>query len=373
MASIISTSAIIMQPIILTIALVHIYGLLSQRVLSKRWRLLSLGMLFGVGAIASMSMPITIAEGLIFDLRNLLIGAAAGLLGPAAGVIALAVGLVTRTLIGGFGAMSGVYGMLLATGAGLLWHYMLSNRIGRPDLRFMCLGAMVSTHLLAAYVLPQPFQNFFLFEIGPFIILCNVLGAWTVGRLMMHENKRHKEVNDLRMAAETDPLTNLMNRRSLASAVEKMSNPEQGAKGRVMLCFDLDCFKAINDEYGHLAGDKVLREVSARVRTCLRPKDIFSRLGGDEFAVILPDISRDAAKIVAERCRAAINAAPVEFEDRSIPVSISMGASWTDAAIAFDEFLQTADEALYASKRQGRNRVSLHQSFNPSPHQSIAA
>jgi two-component system cell cycle response regulator len=161
--------------------------------------------------------------------------------------------------------------------------------------------------------------------------------------------------------AITDALTGLHNRRymetHLATLVEQAS-----ARGKplAVLLLDIDYFKAVNDNYGHDAGDDVLREFAIRVRKSIRGIDLACRHGGEEFVIVMPETDMVVATTVAERLRRRIASEPfaVEHGARSIKVTISIGIAVLDGADdSAANILKRADQALYRAKRDGRNRV----------------
>ena len=161
--------------------------------------------------------------------------------------------------------------------------------------------------------------------------------------------------------AVLDPLTALHNRRYLSSHLVTLFE-ESADRGRALsvLLIDVDHFKAINDTYGHDAGDDVLRELALRLRRNIRGIDLACRLGGEEFVVVLPDTRPDSAYLVGERLRQSIAAAPFVVGGRNRPVNVT--ASMGVAALEYDNdtpdlILKRADQALYCAKRDGRNRV----------------
>lgn len=161
-------------------------------------------------------------------------------------------------------------------------------------------------------------------------------------------------------AAVTDGLTGLYNRRYLDSHLKTLvSEAERQSKPLSALMVDIDFFKAVNDTYGHDAGDAVLREFSARVRSCVRGIDLVCRMGGEEFVVIMPDTDLTKAYFVGERVRRMI--ADKEFvveSDMSISITASVGiASLCRVDDSGEALLKRADQALYCAKRDGRNRV----------------
>ena len=131
-----------------------------------------------------------------------------------------------------------------------------------------------------------------------------------------------------------------------------------------VIMFDIDHFKKINDTYGHQAGDYVLRELSETVKSSIREADIFARYGGEEFVVCLPETTLEKAKVSAERIRQAVEKKSFVFEGKKIPVTVSLGlASFRQTPEETEEqFMKDADQALYASKEGGRNRVSVYHS-----------
>jgi diguanylate cyclase (GGDEF)-like protein len=123
---------------------------------------------------------------------------------------------------------------------------------------------------------------------------------------------------------------------------------------------DLDNFKAVNGELGHLGGDFTLRELAACVRTCVRKEELFARYGGEEFIVVLPETNIEGALIVAERIRALVEKHPFQYEGKSYPLTVSIGVAAIDGEsdqLSPADLIARADEKLFQAKRDGRNRV----------------
>ncbi|HHO59084.1 MAG TPA: GGDEF domain-containing protein, partial [Thiotrichales bacterium] len=128
-----------------------------------------------------------------------------------------------------------------------------------------------------------------------------------------------------------------------------------------MIMIDVDDFKKYNDEYGHLAGDRVLVAVAGAIRSPLRPNDLVARFGGEEFAVLLPETTVQNAKIIAERLRMKVSQAdPGELNGKVLPkVTISLGISGFKPGFELDTMIAAADVAMYHAKRKGKNRIEL--------------
>jgi diguanylate cyclase (GGDEF)-like protein len=167
---------------------------------------------------------------------------------------------------------------------------------------------------------------------------------------------------ELRFKATYDTLTGLCNRGVIVETLtrEYARRSREGGSFGIILA-DLDHFKSVNDTYGHLAGDEVLREAARRMRTCVRTYDVVGRYGGEEFLIIVPASDAAATFTLAERIRAAVENLPVPFDGRNIPITVSLGvtACSSDNPTNSEGLLRVADDALYRAKRSGRNRAEL--------------
>jgi diguanylate cyclase (GGDEF)-like protein len=160
--------------------------------------------------------------------------------------------------------------------------------------------------------------------------------------------------------AEHDALTNLLNRRSFCRDAEKKCDEilRYGGKAFLMM-LDIDFFKKVNDTYGHLAGDEVLRSVSKTLLQRFRKTDMVGRYGGEEFCIFLALLDREQAIGIAEECRRQIENLPIPFENKTLRVTISAGIAEFPSAQeqTLTELIARADAALYEAKSNGRNRV----------------
>ena len=168
-----------------------------------------------------------------------------------------------------------------------------------------------------------------------------------------------QELRKVKEEANIDPLTGLRNRRSFERALKEFFRDyKRFGYPFALIMFDIDNFKNINDTYGHLAGDKVLKEIGRILRSYLRAKDVVARTGGEEFTIILPGVSKEEAVAVAERLRKIISNHSVDFDGNKINVTASFGVTEMREEIEEpEELLREADEKLYTAKRTGKDKV----------------
>ncbi len=159
-----------------------------------------------------------------------------------------------------------------------------------------------------------------------------------------------------------DALTDIHNKRFLMEYLEReLARSARFHRPLALVMFDIDHFKTINDQMGHLAGDFTLRELAACVKAGVRKEEEFARYGGDEFVVILPETTREGALTFAERIRSGVEQKRFIFEDKLYPVTISVGVAFTEGeeSLSATELIARADERLYQAKEAGRNRVAV--------------
>ena len=162
-----------------------------------------------------------------------------------------------------------------------------------------------------------------------------------------------------KLLSETDDLTGLFNRRGFAIAANRLfAQAVRYERPASVLMLDSDSLKAVNDEHGHDAGNRLLRQVAAAIRAELRSTDVSARYGGDEFIVLLPETPRKGALEVAERIRTAVSNVPLESGGARVASTVSIGvACYPGDGHTLDALANRADHALYKAKNQGRNRV----------------
>jgi diguanylate cyclase (GGDEF)-like protein len=181
-------------------------------------------------------------------------------------------------------------------------------------------------------------------------------------RLLELEDNLVQARETMRFKAMHDALTGVWNRGAILETMERevwRSRREGISLG--LLITDLDHFKSVNDTYGHLTGDAVLREITKRMQFDVRPYDAVGRYGGEEFLVLLPGCNRDVTMATAERIRKIISASPVETAMGPLRITSSIGAvatgDWPQNTPS--QILQMADSALYRAKQEGRDRTVM--------------
>lgn len=237
-----------------------------------------------------------------------------------------------------------------------------------PMIALVTLISIVASVLITAgvhaFVLgaPLPGSALFLSILCPALI-APVMGGFTL-RLVHELDAAHEQ---LRLITNLDPLTGVCNRRRFMERLREEMELSRRDGARYSVAFiDVDNFKAINDRHGHLSGDEVLRRLAACCAGAMRQTDLFARIGGEEFAVLLPRTRQEDALSLLERLRARVAGLQVELPEAVLNVTVSIGlaspGAWTPE---INGVLREADEALYAAKREGKNRVVVRPALRP--------
>ncbi len=199
--------------------------------------------------------------------------------------------------------------------------------------------------------------------IGALLILSRCGGArWQGESSTVAQLERSIEV--LEELVLRDPATGLYNRRALFERLaEETARASRHGEGFAVVMLDIDRFKAVNDRYGHAVGDAAIFAIAAHLGDHVRGSDLVARYGGEEFALLLPQTGRAGAAAIAERIRHAIAAAPIPVDgEESVHLTVSAGiAAYPEDGAEGEALLAAADKALYAAKRDGRNRIGMAQ------------
>ena len=175
-----------------------------------------------------------------------------------------------------------------------------------------------------------------------------------------------EEISRLHHDASTDHLTGMMNYANLMEALQQHIDrtrqdgvPRRHHRHLCLVMIDLDHFKKINDTYGHVVGDFVLRHVAGRIKAAVRDFDMVGRFGGEEFVIIMTDTTLHVAQTIAERVRQVVMDTPLHLKELSIEITISLGVAMLLEGERKEALLERADAAMYEAKKEGRNRVKI--------------
>jgi diguanylate cyclase len=175
--------------------------------------------------------------------------------------------------------------------------------------------------------------------------------------------KLHQELKSARGEALIDPLTGIHNRRGFETIAKQIFEDKNALeKGVCILMLDIDHFKKVNDTYGHLFGDKIIRVIAETVKSKIRGQDSVARMGGEEFAIVLTETNTEGAKIVAEHIRQSIEGGKVrrlDTKEHITGITVSLGMAVYENGKSIVDLLDQADKALYISKNEGRNRTTV--------------
>ncbi len=211
------------------------------------------------------------------------------------------------------------------------------------------LAAVSSDGPLEAGAISHPLNPVALFEM---LVLALVLG------FLLVLAAKEQILDQYRRAALLDPLTGVSNRRAFDAEVSRMlARARRNGTATALLLLDLDHFKAVNDRWGHLAGDRALKACTDAITAVLRDGDVLGRLGGEEFAVALSDCRTDQALRLAERIREAIAALAIREGLGDFRLTVSIGVASRRNVESLDQLMMEADAALYRAKAGGRDRV----------------
>jgi two-component system, cell cycle response regulator len=204
------------------------------------------------------------------------------------------------------------------------------------------------------YVNDEPVQEESRLRNGDFVKIGRTIFKFIAGNNV--EAAYHEEIYRL---TTIDGWTQVYNRRHFEEALQRESSRAHRYRRVLSLVLlDIDGFKQVNDTYGHLAGDFILKELAVRIRTKIRREDLFARYGGEEFALLLPEVGTEGARTLGEKIRKLVQKARFDFGKHSLRVTLSMGIG-TLSPERNDpvRLVATADAKLYEAKRTGRNRV----------------
>jgi diguanylate cyclase (GGDEF)-like protein len=208
-------------------------------------------------------------------------------------------------------------------------------------------------------LLSLPFGTKLLAQLSPMLLVAYIT-------TMLSADIR-RAYGHMKLLSETDELTGVLNMRAFVAVSERVFNQaERYARPFSVLMIDSDSLKTVNDTLGHEAGNRLLRITVQCIRGQLRQTDLIARYGGDEFVVLLPETPCSAAAGVAERIRKSIESTPLDARNKTTTVTVSVGiACYPENGMDFETILEKSDQAMYASKSAGKNRITLFSALPP--------
>jgi diguanylate cyclase (GGDEF)-like protein/PAS domain S-box-containing protein len=204
-------------------------------------------------------------------------------------------------------------------------------------------------------------KKYFLVQISPIHNQRNVL----IGHIIVLVDITERKFAEMELArlARTDVLTGVTNRRYFFELAEtEYQRFLRYQHALTIILFDIDHFKQVNDTYGHHAGDYVLKHFASQSQSLLRTSDVFARYGGEEFIALLMESTQESALETAERIRQEIQSLQINFEGTPIPITTSIGLAFAQPDAKLEKLIDMADKALYQSKQNGRNKVTVWRS-----------
>jgi len=317
------------------------------------------GICGGLLGILLMIYSVKLDETLILDLRSLPLILIAFIFGPLPALIAsvlIGIGRVVFFDLNTASLSAGVNAVLIALVCG--WFSSLRLK-PYTKLIWMTLYTLLQTSALIYWLMPDPGVMFWA-NMMPAFWFSSCLGVFVFYNFYYHLRSTNDALRKLRTMVTRDFLTGTGNARHFdAQALVMFKQANRNTRPLSLLIIDIDFFKQVNDTYGHIAGDAVLKQLVTLLEMHARPEDTVSRNGGEEFSLLLADLDIDAAIVIAEQIRSEVAAYPFELPDgTTMRLTISIGVScFPSHAKNLDELVQRADEALYRAKDQGRNRV----------------
>lgn len=337
------------------------YGFLLPRLHGSAANI-ALGLIFGLGASLSMLSSMQLMPGILVDSRASIVVLAGVFGGPVAALIAGGAAGVCRLLSGGLGMAAGLASIGLAVVLGVAAYFVIKSVSDAVRFHHILVVALVSPLVgLGLFLLPGEVAREIFAETALPVSLARMFGILFLGSIMLDHQRRISAEERARQLAYIDELSGLANRRAFYSELTReWKRWERHSEHFVIVLLDIDRFKAVNDSYGHAAGDVVIQRIARVMLEESRGSDMVARTGGEEFALIMPYTTSANGKLVAERIRARAEREVIIVENQRITVTVSLGVS-ADAenCRTMAKCLIGADRALYKAKNMGRNTIAV--------------
>lgn len=318
------------------------------------WYCVGMGTVLGISATIGMFAPMNMHNGAVLDARSLMIGMGGAYFGFWGAAISTAMAAIARVAQGDPGMLASLSAIAIAGMMGFIWGRNL-NPAAKSSLLGRCaLGAMLCASMVGPLIfIPAEWRWDFLALLGVPLCVMNMVGSLLFCILISRENARHAAAQMLSKAADTDPLTGVLNRRAFVAHHEK-----SGATSvpQALLYLDLDHFKSINDTHGHHVGDQVLMTFATLLETSAPENAVVARTGGEEFALSWSDCSAAQADALGHQLVDIVAQSSLCAALPDLVCTVSVGVAHLPTGGSFERLLEPADQRLYAAKSAGRNR-----------------
>lgn len=252
-------------------------------------------------------------------------------------------------------ATAGFVTLMILSGGGMILSWMTRSLRLHLKMMIIVFSLNIINTVSIGYLGVIPLTEYFQ-VIMPSSLPINILLSFFILWIVKDLSDEYVYRTQLLNSARKDPLTQLYNRRAFMHYYELYTTKKKSVFPLSVAFIDIDHFKNVNDQYGHIVGDVVLQKVSNIIKNNLRNIDIISRYGGEEFVVILPFCNEEDARQIMERIRYTTEVHPIEVDDLKINITLSVGIATSPTSDA-KKLLEEADTALYEAKENGRNQV----------------
>jgi len=270
--------------------------------------------------------------------------------------------VIDRTLFLPIGLLLAATMIVVALVIAFIVKVSIGDRLARVEREVVAVNDDVTAH-----VAPDPGND----EIGRLSRSFATMASTVQDNMQTLERLVEERTSELQSLAYRDQLTGIANRRGFADGFDRVkSNASEGAR-LALLLIDIDHFKAINDRWGHQAGDEVAAELARRISVVLRPNDVCGRWGGDEFIVLFSDLGMRPLKVIGDAMHRGLSNAVILRSGTPVPVTVSIGACLVEPDETVEQVADMADAALYMAKENGRNRVAVYDPTSARSHAGL--
>lgn len=270
--------------------------------------------------------------------------------------------VIDRTLFLPIGLLLAATMIVVALVIAFIVKVSIGDRLARVEREVVAVNDDVTAH-----VAPDPGND----EIGRLSRSFATMASTVQDNMQTLERLVEERTSELQSLAYRDQLTGIANRRGFADGFDRIKSKASEGARLALLLIDIDHFKAINDRWGHQAGDEVAAELARRISVVLRPNDVCGRWGGDEFIVLFSDLGMRPLKVIGDAMHRGLSNPVILRSGTPVPVTVSIGACLVEPDETVEQVADMADAALYMAKENGRNRVAVYDPTSARSHAGL--